>query len=253
MSDEEMESKLHSVRDVSRITGVSIRTLHYYDEIGLLPPTTVTESGYRLYDAEALRRLQCILLYRELEFPLREIRDLMCVSGFDMEKALERQIALLRKKRTHIDNLITLAEGIKILGVNQLDFSGFDARKIDEYEEQAQAAWGETKEFREYREKAAGRTAEENRVLAAGVMGIFAGFGRLRGLDPSDDRVQEKVKELRDYITENYYTCSDGILLALGRMYSNGEKIQRNIDKTGGEGTAALVSRAIAYYCGSEE
>ena len=114
--DESREyQKLLSVSEVSRLTGVSVRTLHYYDAIGLLPPTEVTPAGYRLYDEAALYRLQCILLYRELEFSLREISDIMGGSDFDMIKALERQIELLQRKKTHIENLITLAQGIKVL------------------------------------------------------------------------------------------------------------------------------------------
>ena len=227
--------KLLSISDVSKMTGVSVRTLRYYDEIGLLNPTEVTEAGYRLYNEEALRRLQIILLYRELEFPLKEISQVMSGS-FDMTSALERQIELLQKKKTHIENLITLAEGIKAMGVNKLDFSEFDVKKIDEYEEQAKATWGTTPAYKEYEVKSAGRTSEDNRVLAVGLMNIIAELGKLRQND----------------ITENYYTCSDEILLSLGRAYSGGGSMQHNIDKTAGEGTAEFASQAIEYYCGSK-
>lgn len=243
--------KLLSISDVSKMTGVSVRTLRYYDEIGLLNPTEVTEAGYRLYNEEALRRLQIILLYRELEFPLKEISQVMSGS-FDMTSALERQIELLQKKKTHIENLITLAEGIKAMGVNKLDFSEFDVKKIDEYEEQAKATWGTTPAYKEYEVKSAGRTSEDNRVLAVGLMNIIAELGKLRSMKPSDEKVQMKVRELQNYITENYYTCSDEILLSLGRAYSGGGSMQHNIDKTAGEGTAEFASQAIEYYCGSK-
>ena len=171
------KQKLLSVSDVSRMTGISVRTLRYYDGIGLLRPTEVTQAGYRLYNEEALRRLQIILLYRELEFPLKEISEMMSDSRFDMTSALERQIELLQKKKTHIENLITLAEGIKTLGGNKLDFSEFDVKKIDEYEEQAKSTWGTTPAYKEYEVKSAGRTAEDNRILAVGLMEIFVEFG----------------------------------------------------------------------------
>ena len=248
----ERESLL-GVSDVSKLTGVSIRTLRYYDEIGLLPPTRVTEAGYRLYDENTLRRLQIILLYRELEFPLREISEMMNGSGFNTEKALERQIELLQKKKTHIENLITLAEGIKALGVNKLDFSEFDVKKIDEYEEQAKASWGTTPEYKDYEIKSFGRTAEDNRALAVGLMNIFADFGRQLSLEASDQKVQANVKRLQDYISENYYTCYDEILLSLGRFYSGGGSMQRNIDKAAGDGTAEFVSQAIEFYCSERQ
>ena len=253
MQNSQGQPKLLSVSEVSRFTGISVRTLRYYDEIGLLPPTEVTQAGYRLYDEEALYRLQCILLYRELEFSLKEISELMGSGDFDRISALDRQIELLQKKKTHVENLITLAHGIKVLGVNKLDFSEFDVKKIDEYERQAKETWGDTPAYKEYEQKSAGRNAEDNRSLAMGLMHIFAEMGRLRTLEPSDERVQEKVRELQDYISEHYYTCSDEILLSLGRAYSGGGSMQRNIDKSAGEGTAEFVTSAIECYCDSKK
>ena len=248
MSD---ENKLLSVSEASKLTGVSVRTLRYYDKIGLLPPTIVTESGYRFYDREALHRLQIILLYRELEFPLKEISMIMSGSGFDLTQAIERQIVLLKRKRSHIDNLIALAEGIKTLGVNKLDFSEFAVKKINEYEEQAKAAWGETPAYKEYEQKSAVRTAEDNRSLAAGLMSIFVELGKLRHFEPSDERVQAKIDELQNYITDNYYTCTDEILLSLGSAYAGGGSMQQNIDRAAGEGTGEFAFRAIEYRCSS--
>ena len=226
MENTQGNKKLFSISEVSRLSGISVRTLRYYDEINLLIPTITTKAGYRLYDENALRRLQIILLYRELEFPLKEISDVMSGNNFDIKNALERQIKLLQKKKTHIENLITLAEGIKILGVNNLDFSEFDVRKIDEYEEQAKANWGNTPEYKEFEQKSVGSEFQ-----------------------PSDGKVQQLVGKLQDYITENFYTCSDEILLSLSKMYSGGGSMQRNIDQAAGEGTAEFVTHAIEYYC----
>ena len=105
-----------TVNEVSKITGVSIRALQYYDTIGLLKPGRYTESGYRLYDDTALERLQQILLFRELEFPLKEIRQILDAPNFDREKALEQQIELLTMKKEHLENLINFARKIKRLG-----------------------------------------------------------------------------------------------------------------------------------------
>ena len=87
---------------------------------------------------------------------------------------------------------------------------------------------------------------------AVGLMNIIAELGKLRSMKPSDEKVQMKVRELQNYITENYYTCSDEILLSLGRAYSGGGSMQHNIDKTAGEGTAEFASQAMEYYCGSK-
>lgn len=81
---------MKTVKQVSQMAGISVRTLHYYDSIGLLHPAQVTESGYRLYDDATLVRLQCILLFRQLQFPLREIKEILDNPSFDYIRALEQ-------------------------------------------------------------------------------------------------------------------------------------------------------------------
>ena len=102
-----------TVHEVSGLTGVSIRTLQYYDRIGLLHPAEYTDAGYRLYNDAALETLQQILLFRELEFPLKDIQRIIQSPSFDRQKALDQQITLLELKKEHLDNLISLAREIK--------------------------------------------------------------------------------------------------------------------------------------------
>ena len=135
---------MKTVNEVSTLTGVSARALHYYDSIGLLKPAQVTGSGYRLYDDAALERLQHILLFKELQFPLKEIRRILDSPDFDRNLALEQQLNLLLLQKEHLENLIDMARGIRMTGVRNLDFTAFDAKKIDEYAAQAKAAWGKT-------------------------------------------------------------------------------------------------------------
>ena len=238
-----------TVNEVSKLTGVSIRTLQYYDKIGLLHPAKYTEAGYRLYDDAALETLQQILLFRELEFPLKEIKEIIGSPDFDRSKALGQQIELLRLKKEHIENLIELAKGIKLLGVRNLKFDAFDTRKIDEYAAQAKASWGQTPAYKEYEEKAKGRTKEEDKKIYQGMIDIFAEFGAIRKSDPASGEAQALVKKLQDYITEHMYTCTNEILSGLGKMYSGGGDFTKNIDSFGGEGTAEFASKAIEYYC----
>ena len=238
-----------TVQKVSRLTGVSIRTLQYYDRIGLLHPTEYSDAGYRLYDDAALETLQQILLFRELEFPLKDIRKIIESPDFDRGKALEQQIELLTLKKEHIENLIDLARGIKLLGVRHLKFDAFDTKKIDEYAAQAKASWGNTPAYKEFEEKSKGRTKEQDRDISLGMMDIFAEFGAIRTTDPASEEAQALVKKLQDYITENFYTCTDEILNGLGKMYSGGGEFTKNIDSYGGEGTAEFAHQAIEIYC----
>ena len=238
-----------TVHEVSALTDVSVRALHHYDRIGLLPPTAVSEAGYRLYDDGALERLQCILLFRELQFPLKDIRGILDSPAFDRNRALDQQIKLLKLKREHLDNLIDLATGLKAIGVRHLDFTAFDAKKIDEYARQAKASWGTTPAWREYEEKSKGRTKAEESRLGMEMMAILAGFGGMLEEDPAGEAAQAQVKKLRDFITEHMYTCTDDILLSLGRMYAGGGSMTESIDRAGGPGTAEFAFRAIEVFC----
>lgn len=234
-----------TVHEVSKISGVSIRALHHYDNIGLLPATDVTEAGYRLYNKAALERLQHILLFKELEFPLKDIKEILDSPDFDRSKALEQQIHLLELRKEHLQNLIDLARGIKMIGVKLMSFEAFDTRKIDEYAAQAKASWGKTDAYKEYEKKSEGRSKETQQKLNVEMMSIFAEFGKIRDKAPDSEEATALAKKLQDHITEHYYTCTDEILLSLGTMYAGGRDFTTNIDNVGGEGTAVFACEAI--------
>ena len=242
-----------TVREVSALTGVSVRALHHYDRIGLLPPTAVSEAGYRLYDEAALVRLQCIMLYRTLEFPLKDIRAILDSPDFDRNRALDQQIALLEMKREHFDNLILLARGIRVYGVDMKDmkFEAFDTTKIEQYAAEAKASWGQSPAWQEYEDRRAGRSPERERQLGKGMMALMAEFGAMKDMDPAAPEVRAQVEKLRAYITEHYYTCTDDILRGLGAMYAGGGSMTENIDSAGGPGTGAFIRRAILATLGA--
>lgn len=239
-----------TVNEVSKLTGVSIRTLQYYDKIGLLKPTEYTKAGYRLYDDAALETLQQILLFRELEFPLKDIKDIVTSSGFDKNKALQQQIELLELKKEHIDNLISMCRGLQLRGPKHVDFTAFDASKLDEYAKRAKEQWGETPEFKEFEEKDKNRTKTDEQRMMANFMRIFEKFGRMKEMNPASVEVQEQVKKLQSFISDHFYKCSNEMLFGLGKMYDGGGDFTNNIDKMGGEGTTEFIFRAIKIYCG---
>ena len=242
-----------TIGEVSATTGVSVRALRHYDGLGLLRPAAVSDSGYRLYDDEALERLSAILLFKELEFPLKDIRGILDSPRFDRERALDQQIELLRMKIEHLENLIDLAKGIKAIGVRHMNFTAFDTKKIDEYARQAKASYGQSPQYREYEQKSAGRTREQELGLGAGLMEILAAFGGMRDEDPAGEAARAQVDKLQAYITEHFYTCSDSILLSLGHMYAGGGAMTENIDAAGGPGTAEFAWRAIEAKCAKKD
>lgn len=238
-----------TVNEVSKLTGVSIRTLQYYDTIGLLKPNGYTEAGYRLYDDTALERLQQILLFKELEFPLKEIKNIIDAPNFDRNKALEQQIELLTLKKEHLENLIDFARGIKLIGVEKMDFTVFDTKKIDEYAKRAKEQWGKTDAYKEFEEKSKGRTKAEAKNITQDLMRLFVEIGEMKEMNPADEQVQLQVKKIQDYITEHFYHCTKEIFDSLGKAYGSGGEFTENIDKAGGKGTAELAAKAIEIYC----
>lgn len=240
---------MRTVKEVSKITGVSVRTLHHYDAIGLLKPTEVTEAGYRMYDDTALSRLQNILLFRELQFPLKEIKAILDSPDFDPSEAIAQQIGLLELQYKHIGELIAFAREIINKGVTTMNFEVFDKKEIENYKAEVIAKWGDTKAYQEYRQKEIAQEEDHNGRIADGLMAIFSELGEIKHLAPASEEAQKKISALQEFISEHYYTCTNEILRGLGEMYRCDERFQKNIDRAGGDGTAAFVSQAISAYC----
>ena len=238
---------MKTVKEVSRLTGVSVRTLHHYDAIGLLKPTAVTEAGYRLYDEQTLGKLQTILLFRELEFPLKEIKEMLTAEHFDPMAALADQIRLLELRREKLDRLIEHARHIQNTGVMNMDFKAYDNKKLDAYTQEAKKRWGHTDAWRE--SQARGKNADQELRDADGLMDIFRRLGQFRQGDPAAPEAQELIAQLQQYICDHYYNCTNQILYGLGQMYAAGDEMNENIDRAGGAGTGDFARRAIEIYC----
>ncbi len=242
-----------TVHEVSRLTGVSVRALHHYDAIDLLKPAEITEAGYRLYDDVSLCRLQNILMFRELRFPLKEIKVMLDNPNFDSGEALTQQIKLLKMQQKHIGELISLAYKIKEKGVDHMDFNTFQYSEMEQYKKEVRERWGNTKAYQEYQERTINMTKREQMDAASGLMTLFADIGALRSLSPDHDKVQEKIRAIQSFITENYYNCTDEIFSNLGDMYVGDERMKKSIDKAGGDGTAEFVRKAIAHGCSAKD
>ena len=205
-----------SVHEVAKLTGITARTLHYYDEIGILKPTRLTKAGYRMYDDTALSRLQSILLFRELEFPLKEIKAILDSPNFDASEAIFQQIELLELKCKHIEELITFAREIQNKGITTMNFEVFGKSDIEKYEAEIKAKWGNTQAYQEYKQK---DIAQNNySKIAIELMTIFSELGKIKYLAPDAEEVQNKISELRKFITDNYYVCTNEILSGLSKM-----------------------------------
>ena len=235
-----------TVKQVSQRTGLSVRTLHHYDKIGLLRPARVSGAGYRLYDDSSLARLQSILLFRELRFSLKEICQLLDRPDFDPVKAIDGQLVLLQAQRQRLDELIQLALKIQTTGEITMNFKPFDDQKMEQYRSEAKARWGQSQAWQEYesREKAGMDVSS----AGSGLLALLAELGQLRDKGPQSPEAQAAVARLQQYITDHFYTCTDQILQGLGQMYLCDERMKAAIDKAGGEGTADFASQAICAF-----
>lgn len=244
-----------SVGELTRLTGISARTLHYYDEIGLLAPSETSEAGYRFYDDEAVARLQQILFYRELDFSLSDIQRILSSPDYDRRRAMAEHRALLTAKRDRLDALIrltdeTLKGETEDMGLDKFNTSGVDAVR-DQYAVEAEARWGKTEAYKESARRTAGRTEEEAAAAQAEMDELVKGFAGMLDQDPAGPAARAQVKAWQAHITKRYYACTDEILAGLGEMYTADERFTANLDRYA-DGTAQFMRDAIRAYCGAQ-
>ncbi|MFC3928284.1 MerR family transcriptional regulator [Streptococcus caprae] len=235
---------MKTVKEVSQLAGVSVRTLHYYDEIGLLRPAQVTDSGYRLYDDKALMRLQDILLFRELDVPLKKIAELMDSSQAVRQSVLRDHVRLLELRRDRLETLVQLANDL-IKGEQPMNLEAFNQDQLAAFQEEAQKRWGDTAAFQSFAQTMTDQDWQDSNQE---LMTVFAGFGNLRDLPVSDTQVQQQVKVLQETITKRYYPCTPEILKGLGIMYTEDNRFTQTIDQFAGTGTAQFVHEAIDVF-----
>lgn len=275
---------MKTVKDVAEISGVSIRTLRYYDEIGLLKPTQITEAGYRLYDNKALEKLQEILFFRELEIPLVEIKNIMENPNYDKEKILATQKALLEKKRNRLDGIIQLISDV-MKGVNTMNFEAFnneDCKKIvdhmistmpTEEKEALIKEYGSLEAFQTFisenlqdekvnaqiikwygsKEKAIDASVnptESLDTLQQQQNDIYNQFAIAKQTDDSDlankavSQLSESYKQM--FQVEN----ARNLLLDFASGFLNSEQLAQSVDVQYGEGVAKYIAVSIQRYYG---
>jgi len=239
------------INEVAKLIGLTVRTLHYYDEIGLLHPSSMTEGGYRIYNNDDMETLQQILFFRELDFPLADIKEIMTNQHYDRVEALTKHKELLLQKRNRLNGLITLVENT-IKGDNTMSFKEFDLTEIEKnrnkYAAEVKERWGNTDAYKESESKTAKYDEQQWNFLNVEGDNILKMFGDNRNIAPECEKAQQLVEQWQTYIIANFYHCSKEILSCLGLMYINDKRFTENIDKKG-KGTAEFMAKAIKVYC----
>lgn len=239
-----------TVSEVSKKFGVSVRTLRYYDEIGLVKPSEIAPNGYRFYDEEALLLLQQVLFYRELELPLKEIAALMHHPDYDKKQALEAHRDFLLLKRKHIDDLLCLLDetiGGTIMEKERTTAQDVAAAK-DAYAEEARTRYGNSPQWQQYEKRAPrGKAAYAAKAEAQEIFCAFAALAE-ESVSPTSEAAQALVLKWQAHITENYYDCTDAILSGLAELYLADERFFKNLEQHG-KGTAQMMHDAIKAHC----
>ncbi|MEB7782570.1 MerR family transcriptional regulator [Mammaliicoccus sciuri] len=241
-----------TVKEIAQLVGISVRTLHHYDEINLLNPSNVSSSGYRLYSDENVDRLQQILFFKELDFPLKKIKEILDDPSFDKEEALNMHKKMLINKKTRIDQMIqTIDQTTKhmkgeINMTNEDKFIGFEFNQ-NEYEAEAREKWG-NKTVDKANNRINSWSKEEKALKEEEMNDIFRAFAANRNESPDSEIAQSFVQRWYTYLNSNI-DCEYSLEAfgSIGDMYVSDERFTKNINKFG-EGTAQFASKAIASY-----
>lgn len=254
------EQRLYKVKEVSEFAGVSVRTLHHYDNIGLLHPDAVTEVGYRLYSDENLEKLQQILFFREIGFPLEEIKRILDRPDFDRKITLKAHREMLLEKKNRLDQMLqtlnTTLESLKggrKMGNKEM-FKGLSMKEIKDhqakYAEETREKYG--KEMTETVEKRTSAYSENDwSDIQAQTNEIYYRIIDNMAKGPADAEVQTAVGEWRQLITDRYYDCTIEIFRGLGDLYVSDERFTKNLNKYH-ENFAPFLKEAINVYCDNQ-
>ncbi len=278
---------MKTIKDMSKISGASIRTLRYYDEIGLLKPTKLTQAGYRLYDDKALEKLQEIMFFRELEIPLMDIKKIIDNPNYDREQALFTQKSLLEQKRNRLNGIIELITDV-MKGVNTMSFGAFDNEEIqkmvnhalecmskESLDEQVQR-YGSIEQYKEHlisgfaNEQAAADLLKWYGSKEKAIEAVMQSTGNAEEIKQEQAENSKIYKQFMaakeadnmnmahsavEMLAENYKTMfaldnARNILLDLAKEYLQNVKLAEATDRQFGKGCSKYVAHAIQHYYG---
>jgi MerR family transcriptional regulator, multidrug-efflux activator len=238
-----------TIGQTAKLAGISVRTLHYYDQIGLLRPQT-SESSYRVYSEADLEKLWQILFFRELDFPLEQIKAILADPSFDRKSVLQNHRRLLTEKKNRLERLIASIDQTLEKGFDTSMLKTFDKNGIEEhrkkYAAEAAAKYGEA--YRESEKRTSGYTEKDWQANMQEAQEIFDALARCMDLGAGSPQAQELISKWRQHISEKYYDCTPEIFRGLGELYTMDTRFTENIDRTR-PGLAAFLKQAIDIYC----
>lgn len=244
----------YSVQKLASLAGVTVRTLHYYDEVNLLKPAKIQKNGYRQYEEAELLRLQQIMFFRELDFSLDNIQKILSSPQFDMRMALQEQKNLIKLKRHRLDRLITtIDKTIKKINkeINMQDeelYGNFSKAEMDKYAEEAQQRWGHTKAFRESQErvKKMGKVGLDKALKEAGELTLEIATAMKTGKDPKSEAVQKLIARHYNGLRA-FYEPNLQMYTGMAKMYVDDPRFKANYENVA-IGLAEFMCDGMLYF-----
>lgn len=249
----------YTVQQLADLAGVSVRTLHYYDEIDLLKPSTVQKNGYRYYEEKELLTLQQILFFRELDFSLEDIKKILSAPGFDMKEALQDQRKLIEIRKKRLSRLVkTIDKTIlklnhKITMQDDELYGNFTKEEAEKYAEEARQRWGNTDAYKQSQERVKKMGKEGlKKVMEAGQKLLHELAAEMKnGTDVKDAKVQALIARHYDGLRA-FYEPNYEMYRGLAEMYVNDPRFKANYEKVA-EGLAEYLRDGMIYYADIQE
>ena len=248
----------YKVKEVAEITGVTVRTLHHYDRIGLLIPAQTSQAGYRLYNQQNLEKLQQILFFREMDFRLQEIKDILHSPNFDREQALKMHKNFLLQKKKRLEKILSTIEQTLSAIHNKTTlekrdlFGGLEMETIEKhkalYAKEVRKKWGNTHAYKESERKTAQYSAQDWQNIQQQQSDIYQKIIENMPQGACSPKVQEAVAALRESFCQHFYNCTPEIFRGLGEMYISDPRFTAYFEEMAG-GLAQFLHEAIVIYC----
>ncbi|WP_372370179.1 MerR family transcriptional regulator [Candidatus Uabimicrobium sp. HlEnr_7] len=248
---------LYKVKEVAEMTGITVRTLHHYDRIELLIPEQSSRAGYRLYSQKNLERLQQILFFKEIDFSLGDIKEILDSPNFDRRRALgmHKQLLLEKKKRLNcilktIDKtLLSLTDNVVL---KEHLFQGFDMNMIEEhktkYAQEVREKWGKSKAYKECEQRTSKYNKKDWEDIQSQLTGLYQKIADNINKGPDDLEVQRTVEQLQNSFNKYFYECTTEIFRGLGKMYVSDRRFAVYFENIHPD-LAIFLNEAITIYC----
>ncbi|WP_336758381.1 MerR family transcriptional regulator [Paenibacillus sp. USHLN196] len=242
-----MKKPLLAVKDIVQITGITARTLHYYDRIDLFKPTHLTEKGYRLYDRSSLEKLQTILILKELDFSLKEIADILKLTRQEQNQILMKQRQTLLARKQRLENIMTALDEY-VSGTDISNLQIFNSSSVlplkEQYSNEAKFIYGETETYKEFDETLESLSPDEKEERFQSMEEIYKQIAYCIHQDPSSDEVQRLIEEWKENLMQ-FMTCDAELLACIAHTYKFDARFKSYFNQYGNEDLADFLYSAI--------